>query len=83
MSNKENKYLTIIPADKYKDILKKYEELWSKIRDLIKSITNTSDNYDEEFMKIKHNLPLKKTLALFNVAIVVRFVFHDRNKYYS
>ena len=83
MSNKGNKYLTIIPADKYKDMLKKYEELWSKIRDLIKSITNTSDNYDEEFMKIKHNLPLKKTLALFNVSIVVRFVFHYRNKYYS
>ena len=31
---------------------KKYEEMWSKIRDLIRSITNNSDDdYDEKFMK--------------------------------
>ena len=26
---------------------KKYEELWSKIRNLIRSITKNSDDYDE------------------------------------
>ena len=31
----------------------KYKELWSKIRDLIKSITKSSENYDEKYMKIK------------------------------
>ena len=30
-----------------KDTLKRFEELWYKIRDLIRSITNNSDNYDE------------------------------------
>ena len=43
---------------------KKYEELWSKIRDLIRAITKNSDGYDEKYMKIKFNLddelPLKK-----------------------
>ena len=27
--------------------IKKYEELWSKIRNLIRSITKNSDDYDE------------------------------------
>ena len=43
--------------------LLKYEELQSKIIDLIRSITNSSDDYDEKYMKIKvnsnENLPLK------------------------
>ena len=42
---------------------KKYEELWSKIRDLIRSVTKNG-KYDEKFMKIKFNsndeLPQKK-----------------------
>ena len=33
----------------------KYEELWSKIRDLIKLITKNSDDYDEKYMKTKFN----------------------------
>ena len=58
--------------------MKKYDELWSKIRDLIRLITNNSDDYDEKYIKIKFNsdddLPLKKMLKLF---------FHEDNKYYS
>ena len=34
---------------------KKYKELWSKIRDLIRSITNNTDDYDEKYVKIKFN----------------------------
>ena len=45
-------------------IIKKYEELWSKIRDLIRSITKHSDGNDEKYMKIKFisddELPLNK-----------------------
>ena len=37
---------------KAKKKIKKYEELWSKIRDLIRSITENSDDYDEKYMKI-------------------------------
>ena len=32
---------------------KKYEELWIKIRDLIRSVTKISDDYDEKYMRIK------------------------------
>ena len=39
----ENKYLTLVPTDESKDILKTHEELWTKIRDLVRSniITQT------------------------------------------
>ena len=33
----------------------KYEDLWSKIRDLIRSLTTNSDGYDEKYSKIKFN----------------------------
>ena len=36
--------------------MKKYQEQLSKIRDLISSMTKTSDDYDEKYMKIKFNL---------------------------
>ena len=40
-------------ANESKEKIKKYEELWIKIRDLIRSITKNSENYDEKYMKIK------------------------------
>ena len=50
-----NKYLTLVPTNERKEKIKKHEELWSKIRDLIRSITKNSDNYVEKYMKIKLN----------------------------
>ena len=49
----ENKYLISVPTNEGKEKLKKYEELWIKIRDLIRSITKKSDDYDEKYTKIK------------------------------
>ena len=43
-----NKHLTLVPTDESRDALKDYEELWNKIIDLIRSITNNSDKYDEK-----------------------------------
>ena len=51
-----------------KEKIKKYEEPWIKIRDLIRSITKNLNNYDEKSMKIKfdsdgdYNLPLNKAI---------------------
>ena len=44
-----NNYLALVPTNESKEKIKKYEELWSKIRDLIRSITRNSD---EKYMKI-------------------------------
>ena len=82
----KSKYLTLVPTNETKEKIKKYEELWSKIRDFIRSITKNSDDYDEKYMKIKFNsndeLPLNKTIELPNMTIVVRAIFLEDNKYY-
>ena len=58
----------------------------SEIRDIIRSITKNSDDYDEKYMKVRFNLdeelPLNKTLEISSVAIVIRAVFHENNKDY-
>ena len=41
-----NKYLTVVFNDKNQDTLKKYTELWDKIKELISLVTNTSGDYD-------------------------------------
>ena len=43
----ESRYLTLVPTNESKEKIKQDKELWNKIRDLIKSITNNSDDYDE------------------------------------
>ena len=47
--------MTLVPSDENKATRKKYEELWDKIRELIKSITYNPDNYDKKYMEIKFN----------------------------
>ena len=37
----KNKYSTLVPTNESKEKIKKHEELWNKIKDLIKSITKT------------------------------------------
>ena len=73
--NNWSKYLTLTPTDEGKEI---YEELWNKIRDLIRSITNKLNDYDEKYIKIKlyldNNLPLNNSLELYNTIIVLRSV---------
>ena len=64
----------------------KYEKLWDKIRNFIRSITNNSDHHYKKYMKIKYNrdddLALNKTLKFRSMVIIVRSVFHEGNKYY-
>ena len=66
--------------------LRRYWELWSKITDLIKSLTNNPDDY-EKYMKMRSNsdeeLPLKKMVTLHNMIIVVKSIFHEDSKYYQ
>ena len=48
-----NKHLTLVPTNESKEKIRKYEELWIKIRDLIRPITKKNlDDYDERYMKI-------------------------------
>ena len=51
-----NRYLMLVPINESNKILKKYEESWSKIRGLVKSINSYSDDYDQKYSD--DNLPL-------------------------
>ena len=79
-------YLNYFLTTKGKEKTKRYEELWSKIRDLIRSIAKTSDDYDEKYMKINFNLddllPPNKMVEIPSMIIVARAVFRENNKYY-
>ena len=64
----------------------KNQELWKKVRDLIKPATNNSDNYNKKYMKINFNSdddsPVKKTREIYDMIIDVTSVFHEDNKYF-
>ena len=87
-SKKLMKYLTLVPTNETKEKIKKYEDLWIKIRDLIKSVTKKSDDYDydEKYIKIKFDsddeLPLNKTIEIPTITIVAGAIFLENNKYY-
>ena len=59
----ENKYLTLVPTNESKEKIKKYEELWIKIKDLIRSLTKNSDDYDAKYIKIKFYLVCGKIIT--------------------
>ena len=64
----KNSYSLLVSTNDSKEKTKKYEELWSESRHLIRSLTKSSGNYDEKYMKIKFNsnyeLPLNKPIEI-------------------
>ena len=81
-----NKYLTPVPTNESEEKIKKYEELWIKIRDLTRSVTTKSDDYDEKYTKIDFNsddeLPLNKMIKIPVMVIAVGAIFYENSKYY-
>ena len=68
---------------KQRNNLKKYEELKSKIREVISSITKNSDDYDEKYIKVGFKTIVKfKTTKICSMEIVVTAVFYKNGKYY-
>ena len=52
--NNENKYLVFALADKNRETLENYKELWSEIKDEIEIIKGIEPiKYEKDFMKIK------------------------------
>ena len=75
----KSKYLTLVSTNKSKQKIKQYEELWSKIRDLIRLISKSSDDYDKKYMKTIFNsgdeLSLNKTIEITTIIKVVTVLF--------
>ena len=61
------------------------KKLSSIIKNLIRSITKNSDDYDEKFVKTKFNsddeLRLNKMIDIPSLIIIDTAVFHENNKY--
>ena len=65
----------------------KYTGLWDTIKYLIKKINaGEAGECEKEYMKIRFesndNLPLNKTLKLYNLTLIDRSFFQENNKYY-
>ena len=77
-----NKYLIIDCTDENKELLKKYNDVWSGIRDKIKKVS--SGGYEKNYMKSKFNsdrdLPLNKPLKFHNMPITIKSVFEKNGK---
>ena len=71
--------MTVVPTIESKQIINKYEEMWSKITYLIRSITKHSDDYDEKFNS-DDEFPLNKTINKYDN--IIRAIFHENNKYH-
>ena len=81
------KYLNIASTDSNSEVLKKYEEVWSGIKNCIKKINDgKSGEYEKDYMKIKFNsdddFPLYKQLKFLSITIIVRSAFEEDGKYF-
>ena len=66
------------PTVESKEKIKKYEELWSKVKDLLRSITNNSAGYCGKYIKMKidsdDDLLLNKMIEIDNTAVRAIFM---------
>ena len=81
-----NKHLVFDSTDRNKVLLKKYNDVFNKIRSNIKKISGNEYDYEKVYMKIKFNsdddLPLNKQLKFHNMIITIRSVFEEDGKLY-
>ena len=82
----ENKYLIFDSTDESKELLKKYSDVWSGIKNKIEAISSGECDYEKDYMKIKFNsdddLPLNKPLKFHMMTIIIRSVFEEDGKLY-
>ena len=81
-----NKYLIFDSTDENKELLKKYNDVYSGIKNKIEEVSNGKYDYKKDYMKITFNsdddLPLNKLLKFHLMAITIRSVFKEDCKLY-
>ena len=74
----ENKYLIFDSSDQNKELIKKYQDAQSGIKDKIEAVGSGKCAYEKDYMKMKinsdNNLPLEKPLKLHMMTIMIRSV---------
>ena len=82
----ENKYLIFDVTDENKELLKKYVDVCSGIKNNIEAISSGECDYEKDYMKVEFisddNLPLNKPLKFHSMTIVIRSVFEGDGKLY-
>ena len=82
----ENKYLILDSSDENKDLLKKYNDVWSGIKNKIEVVSSGECDYEKDYMNIKFNsdddLPLNKPLKFYSMTITIRSLFEEDGKLY-
>ena len=63
-----NKYLTIVSTNERKDKIKKYEELWIKIRDLIRCYVTIELTFQKELISIKQVHPKSVIFVIIGIS---------------
>ena len=82
-----NKYLSFDSVDENKEVLKKYADVWDRIKNEIEAIIGDKENdYRKDYMKIKFNsddgLPLNKLQKFHFIIVFIRCVFSEDGKLY-
>ena len=82
------KYLNVFLTYNNNDVLLKYAEVWSGIKDQIIKINDGQiGEYGKDYMKIKFdsddNLPLNKILKFRILTIIIKNIFENDGKYYA
>ena len=81
-----NKYLIFDSVDKHKELLKKYDDVWSGIKNKIEEVSLSDCDYEKGYIKIEFNsddnLPMNKPLKFRLMAITIRCVFSEGAKFY-
>lgn len=66
---------------------KMYGEIWSKIKDFIRSTGKKSGSHDKKYMEIRDNsdddLPLNEALTLYGIVKLLDQFSKEDTKYYS
>ena len=80
------KYLIFVYTKNNKKVLRKYNELWDKIKNQIEIINSgESIKHKNNFMRIRfysNYLPLGRILSIPVLIVVVKSTFQNDNKYY-
>ena len=79
-----NKYLVFDSTDENKELIKKCNNVFNRIRDKMKYINSDECDYEKGYMKIKFNsdLTLNKALRFHSMTITIRSVLEEDGKLY-
>ena len=81
-----NRYLVFHSTDENKEMLKRYADVWNRIKKKIKAMNSGECHCEKDYVKIRFNsdddLPLNKPLKFHAMTIIIRSVFEEDGKLY-